>query len=121
MYIYDYDGLDWVELYQRESESYGLGSNADISNDGSRIIVSRPQAPFNGYLSGAIDVYALTNNPPTQSLTPANKHFIIKSKQIASGEHFEFSGGLSMSSGDHLIFVSDSSDVVINVSGVEIS
>jgi hypothetical protein len=57
----------------------------------------------------------------TYAVDPANKHALIKQKYLTSGTHHEFTGGITLSQGDGLFLEATTSDVVVNVYGVEIA
>lgn len=70
----------------------------------------------------ASHTYTISVVPSTDSGSAStNKHNIIYNKTILSGETHEVKGGVTLSSGDQVRSSSDSSEIVINVYGVEIS
>lgn len=120
MYIYDWNGTAWVQLHSSVSGSDGVGYSVGLSGDGSRLIFSRPYSDENASNNGSAYVNELTTANAVNELVPLNKHIIVKSKAINSGEHHEFTGGIVIGAGDRILF-SSSTDAVINMSGVEIS
>ncbi len=125
IYVYDWDGTDWVQTFSTINNSSGVpsdrvGYSVDISGDGSRLIFSRIGSDENATNNGSVYIYELTNSAAVTELIPLAKHVIVKSKAIDSGEHHEFTGGIVVGAGDRILF-SSSTDAVINMSGVEIS
>ena len=123
IYIYDWDGNDWIQLFDQIFTPGVLdrvGYSVGISGDGAKLIFSRIFSDQQGSATGSAYVYELTNNTEVTELIPLEKHVVIKSKAINAGEHHELTGGIVAGSGDHILFTS-TTDAIINISGVEIS
>jgi len=120
--VYELVGNTWT---QKDStitgnEAYDDAYVVALSGDGSSFILGASGADAVATSAGYAKVYE--NIQIGESISsPPLKSNLITTKAIESGAHHEIAGGVQLSQGDALVVNSPSSNLIVNVFGVEIS
>ncbi len=102
------------------SEAYDEAYRVALSGDASRFALGAPYADAVATAAGYARVYDNTQIGELIS-SPPLKSNLITAKAIDSGAHHEIAGGAQLSEGDAIVIDSPSSNLIVNVFGVEIS
>lgn len=117
--IFEWGGSSWTQVgtdIEGASAFELAGTSVAISGDGS--IVSLGSLGGVG-TTGLVRAYEYVSTSAV--FQPANKHAIIKSRNILAGEVHTVTGGIMLNSGDNVLLSADTSDVVVSMFGTEIS